>query len=195
LLSPVLAPELIFDKEAREVAMYPNLKILVIYFTRSGNTEQLAQTLASELGAECERIRERDGRSRRIGLFGFLRSLWDVLTYRPAPILSASYDVSSYDVVVIGTPVWAGRASTPVVTWMRVNREHLKHVAFFCSMGGRGSESAFDEMQRICGKVPLATCAIMERDISQDAERAPLEMFVRSIRRAIAVRKDAASMA
>lgn len=170
-------------------------KVLVIYFTRSGNTEQLARALASTLDANCELIRERDDRSLRIGPFGFLRSLWDVLTRRPATIMSAMHDVASYDVVVIGTPVWAGHASTPVATWLRLHREQLKRVAFFCSMGGRGSETAFEEMQTLSGKVPLATCAITERGISRDEDREPLNVFAQKIRSATAARDATGSIA
>jgi len=66
---------LLFDKQVREAAMDPNPKILVIYFTRSGTTEQLAQALASAPGAQCEHIRERDDRSRRIGTFGLAKAI------------------------------------------------------------------------------------------------------------------------
>lgn len=166
--------------------MDQSAKFLVVYFTRSGNTEQLAQALASMLGANCERIREQDDRSRRAGPLGYVRSLLDVLTHRPAALGPPLHDVSSYDVVAIGTPVWAGHAATPVSAWLRLNQGRLKQVAFFCSMGARGSETAFDEMQALSGRAPIATCAISARQISHEEDRGPVEAFAQRIRHAVA---------
>lgn len=161
------------------------MKVLVIYFTRSGNTEQLAEVLAAALGADCERVCERDDQARRAGPLGYWRSLRDALKRRPATLLPTKHDVASYDLVAIGTPVWAGRPSTPIDTWLRQRADTLKRVAFFCSMGGRGSETTFDEMRKLCVKTPVATCAVTARDISRDDDRELMKAFARRIQGAI----------
>jgi hypothetical protein len=67
--------------------------------------------------------------------------------------------------VVIGTPVWAWSVSSPVRAYLTANKDRLPEVAFFCTLGGKGSETAFAQMQSIVGKPPRATCAITGREV------------------------------
>jgi flavodoxin len=164
-----------------EVAVTSGPKILVVYYSRTGHTERMARTLAAALHARCEPIAERGGVAMRRGLWGYLRSLADVLLNRPVRILPDGHDLLAYDLVAIGTPVWAGRAAAPVGSWLRIHAGQLPPVAFFCSMGGRGSESAFATMQAASGKAPLATCAVSACAIRHDAHRELLGLFAKRI--------------
>jgi hypothetical protein len=80
---------------------------------------------------------------------------------------------SSYDLVVIGTPVWAWSLSSPVRAYLTATASQLPEVAFFCTLGARGSESAFAQMTAIVGKKPRAVCAITQREgfSASDVER------------------------
>jgi hypothetical protein len=80
---------------------------------------------------------------------------------------------SSYDLVVIGTPVWAWSLSSPVRAYLTATASQLPEVAFFCTLGARGSESAFAQMTAIVGKKPRAVCAITQREAfsASDVER------------------------
>ena len=84
---------------------------------------------------------------------------------RPSTILPKKHDVSSYDLVVIGTPVWAWSLSSPVRAYLMATASQLPKVAFFCTLGARGSESAFAQMTAIVGKKPRAVCAITQREV------------------------------
>jgi menaquinone-dependent protoporphyrinogen IX oxidase len=85
-------------------------KILVVYYSRTGTTRSLAAGLAKALGADLEEICDC---SNREGLDGYLRSLVDAFHKRQVEIVPAGLDVSAYDLVVIGSPVWAGSVSAP----------------------------------------------------------------------------------
>jgi hypothetical protein len=50
--------------------------------------------------------------------------------------------------------MYAGSVSSPVKSCLAAYRERLHEVAVFCTMGGGGSERAFEEMQVIAGKAP-----------------------------------------
>jgi hypothetical protein len=79
--------------------------------------------------------------------------------------------------VVIGTPVWAWSVSSPVRAYLTANKGRLPAVAFFCTLGGKGSETAFGQMQEIVGKPPRATCAITARDVASGGEGALIAKF------------------
>ena len=128
-------------------------KILVVYYSRSGITHKIAEALCEALTCEREEIVE-DGS--RAGLFGYMRSLVEARQKRPSVIAAAKRDPSSYDLVVVGTPVWGWPVSSPVRAYLIGNRDRVHDVAFFCTLGGAGSANAFTQMRGITGKTPRA---------------------------------------
>ncbi len=49
------------------------------------------------------------------------------------PIHSPSKDPSEYDLVILGTPVWAGKMSSPLRSYIKTTAGKFKTVAFFCT--------------------------------------------------------------
>jgi flavodoxin len=157
--------------------------VLVVYYSRSGATAHAAKALATRLGADLEEIVERSDRS---GPLGFVRSIIDVLGERPATINAVKHDPSSYELVVIATPVWAHRVAAPVRTWLTAYRARLPRVAFLCTFGGRGAEPALGQMADITGRPPLARCQIDARDIRDGTQVRLLELFAERLERKLA---------
>jgi menaquinone-dependent protoporphyrinogen IX oxidase len=79
-----------------------------------------------------------------------------------AKILPTKRDPSKYDLVVIGTPIWAFTLSSPVRSYLSQNRSRFKKVAFYCTLGGSGDERAFKEMETASGKKPIAVLPLKE---------------------------------
>lgn len=152
----------------------PHARNLVVYFSRTGITRRVALSLAAALEADIEEIAEDADRS---GLSGYMRSLIDVITLRPVRVAPVKHDISSYELVVIGTPVWAASVSSPVRTWLLANRSHLRRVAFFCTLGGRGHDAALAQMGSLAQRRPLATCAIAAREIRRGEESRLIDIF------------------
>lgn len=163
-------------------------RMLVVFYSRSETTAAVERRLASELDADCERLQEADDR-RRAGAVGFLRSLADVIRDRAENLRPTACSPSAYEAVVIGTPVWAGRASTPVSTWLARQGSELRATAFFCTMGLRGDLTAFGQMQALARKRPIATRAISGCDIGRGLAARKLARFARSIDRRLAARE------
>ena len=157
----------------------PAPKILVIFYSRSGTTRRIAMALSATLGGSVEEIVEGRGRD---GFLGYCRSIIEARRKQSPNIMPAKNDPSSFDLVVIGTPVWAWSVSSPVRAYLTANKGRLPAVAFFCTLGGKGSETAFAQMQSIVGKSPRATCAITARDIAAGAEGAQLAGFAEALR-------------
>ena len=157
----------------------PAPKILVIFYSRSGTTRRIAMTLSATLGSTIEEIVEGRGRD---GFLGYWRSIIEARRKRLPNIMPAKNDPSSFDLVVIGTPVWVWSVSSPVRAYLTANKDRLPAVAFFCTLGGKGSETAFAQMQGIVGKPPSATCAITAGDVATGGEVAQLAKFAGALR-------------
>lgn len=153
-------------------------KILIVFYSRSGTTRRIAQALAAQLHCDAEEIVTTKNHA---GLLGTLRALIEAMRHHPAHIMRASRSPSSYDLVVIGTPVWAWSVPSPVRAYLEANANKLPEVAFFCTMGGRGDESAFAQMQALARKMPRATIAFTTQDAVKDAFATRLAAFVQAL--------------
>jgi NAD(P)H-dependent FMN reductase len=140
-------------------------RVLVVYYSSSGNTRQVAQRIAQALSADVEQIREVNPRHVDIkgrGLANFLnmgRAVLGGMAKRPASIREVRHDPDDYDLTVIGTPVYANSLPAPVRAYLDRTRKRLGEVAFFCTGEDPSNAHIFDLMEAACGRAPKAVCA------------------------------------
>lgn len=132
-------------------------RILIVFYSRTGTTRRVAEQLAMLLDAHVLAIEEP---RRRRGFFAYLRSAREAARGKLPPILPLTRDPAAYDLVVLGTPVWAGHMASPMRSFLQGYRSTLQRVAFFCTCGSRGAERTFLDMQYLAGRPPEATCAL-----------------------------------
>jgi flavodoxin len=88
------------------------MKAVIIYHSHTGTTRGVAETIHDACGGTLVEVKPKERHSSPVAYFlGLFRS-WK---HEYDPIDPAIIDVSSADVVVIGTPVWTRRA-TPAIT-------------------------------------------------------------------------------
>lgn len=164
-----------------------NSRILVVYYSRTGTTRKVAAALAAKLGCDSEEIVE--ARSRN-GMFGYLRSLIEARRQIPPHIAAAGKDPSIYDLIVIGTPVWAWSLSSPVRAYLLANKSRLPAVAFFCTLGGAGSDRAFGQMQELTGKPPAGCLSITASEVASAADEPRVAAFAETLQRGLAEQRE-----
>lgn len=122
------------------------MNILCICYSRTGKTAGLMEEIAKEL--DCELCLLADGVDRS-GLRGWLRSGMDAMA-RHIPQVEkpeTRLPLKEYDLVILGTPVWAGRCSAPMRSFLLQYGEELKQVAYVITRGGdTRCEEVFDQM-------------------------------------------------
>lgn len=153
-------------------------KTLVVFYLRSGTTRRIAEALSEALKCDLEEITEPKPRT---GFLGYIRSLLEARRKRPSTIAPQKHDASSYDLVVIGTPVWAWSLSSPVRAYLMATANQLREVAFFCTLGAKGSESTFAQMTALVGKKPPAVCAIAQREALSGSRFERLSAFEKAL--------------
>lgn len=162
------------------------MKVLMVYFSRTGVTKKVAGKTAEALRqagveVEVEEILEAKDRG---GFFGYLGGIWDAIRKRTASIEPAKAELAGFDLVAIGTPVWASSAATPVRTFCREHGGKAGSLAFYCTMTSSGDKGAFKAMEELCGKAPAATLALKARHVKNDDEEkflAKVKSFVEEI--------------
>ena len=155
------------------------MKVLVAYYSRTGNTRRVAEAIAKSLEAEVEDIRDYEN---RLGVIGFLRSGYEALRRRPAAIQPVKKNPEEYDAVVIGSPVWAGSLSSPVRAYLTMHGHKIKEAALFTTYGiseGR----IFRQMEELLPKKPIAEISIREGEIRSGEYLKKIEKFIEVLKR------------
>ena len=116
--------------------------ILCVYYSRTGNTEKLMQEIAADLNGELLKLDDGVDRS---GLRGWLRSGLQAMSRRLPAVKPPETELplSIYDLVIIGTPVWAGRCSSPVRSFLVEYGNELRRVAYVIT---RSSDVHYEEV-------------------------------------------------
>lgn len=154
------------------------MRILVVYYSRTGTTARIAKELCAQLKCDSEEIRDKKDRRGYLGWFIAGRDGWGKKT---TVIGKIKHDPSNYDLVIVGTPIWVN--TTPAIrTFLMENAGKFKEVAFFCTMGGTGGKKAFLEMEELAGKKPVAVMELREGDVRGGSYKDQLGEFVSKIR-------------
>lgn len=158
------------------------MKTLVVYYSRDGHSRKVAQAIADALKCDIEEIKETQSRT---GIIGWIMAGGDACRKKIVPIAEFSKNPADYDLVVIGTPIWAWTMVPAIRSWLDKFGKNLKQVAFFATMGGSGDKKAFAQMEELCGKAPIATSAFIDRETNTDAHKIKLDNFVKDLRELI----------
>ena len=150
------------------------MKILVAYYSRTGNTKKVAEKIAGILKADTDEIVDLKDRKRVV--IGWVISGRDAMKKKETQI-RFNKNPDKYDLVVIGTPIWVWNMTPAVRTYLKQNRE-IKKVAFFCTFGG-SSGKTFEEMKKL-SKKPLALLEIKDKEVEQSDDK--IKEFCKKLR-------------
>lgn len=155
------------------------MKTAVVYFTRTRSTEKIAQLVAQDLNADLLQVRSDRYPT---GLRGYLRALNDAFRQETVPIHTGDWNMADYDLVVIGTPVWASHIAAPIRSFLLANASKIRHAAFFATCGGTGADEVLKRMAAIQKSDPVATLALTAKDLSRPTLRQKITLFTDRIR-------------
>lgn len=143
------------------------MRALIVYYSRTGLTKQACEALAEDLRAAGHEAvtEELIDKTERGGVLGFARGGRDAMRKLPTEIEPVQADPTAFDLVVIGTPVWAATCTPAVRMFCEQFAGQLARVAFVATMGGRGDAGTFAALQECCGAAPVATLTLIDREI------------------------------
>mgnify|MGYP001033219943 FL=1 len=150
-------------------------RILVVCYSRCGTTLEVATRIAERCGADLELIKDKTPRD---GFLGWLRSAFEARMRRQPWIQPPRRAVGDYALVIVGTPVWAGRMASPVRSYLARQQGRLRRVALFCTHGGRSGEKVLAEMEALCGRRARAKLSLASRNLATMGHDPELERFV-----------------
>ena len=113
------------------------VKILVVYYSLTGNTKFIAEHIRNALNADIEEvkpIKDLNPDSSSKYLWGGMKA-----TMKTKPKLKdLIYNPLDYDLIIIGTPVWAWSLSSPIRSYCSEYDLKDKTVALWTCSAGNG---------------------------------------------------------
>jgi flavodoxin len=152
------------------------MKTLIVYFSLEGNTEYVADMMSKEIGADVLRLIPKKAYHDK----GFAKFFWGgksaVMAEKPE-LEEYTVDLSQYERIVFGFPVWASNFTPPLRTFIEDNAASLegKNFAAFACQSGNGAQKAFAKLAKELGISGIEKTAVFldpkaRHDESKDAQ-------------------------
>ena len=114
------------------------MKTLIIYYSLDGNTHMIAEEIKNSINADILRLKPVHDINKK-GLFKILSGGKQVLRNEKPALEAFDINPEEYDLIFIGTPVWAGTFAPALNTFLSETAVKNKNIVLFCcSRGGEG---------------------------------------------------------
>ena len=154
-------------------------KKLVAYFSASGTTKKTAQMVADAAGADLYEITPKEAYTSADLNWMDKKSRSSVemndKKFRPE-IVDNNVDISSYDTIILGFPIWWYVAPTIINTFLEKHDFSGKKIVLFATSGGSGFGNTVKEL-----KTSAPSAQFVEGKILNNANKQEIEKWVKNI--------------
>jgi flavodoxin len=154
-------------------------KVLVVYYSKTGNTERVAKDVASALHADIEKLVDRKNRK---GFWAWFGSGRDAMKKIKTELEPLQKDPQNYDLVIAGTPVWAWNITPAIRKYLDMNKDKLKQTAYFVTSGNTPAEKIVPLCEEVTGKKAATYAGFTAKELKDDKiYREKLSKFVEEL--------------
>ena len=154
-------------------------KKLVAFFSASGNTKKIAQIIAEEGNCDLREITPKVAYTKADLNWMDKKSRSSVemndKKFRPE-IVNEDIDISGYDEIILGFPIWWYVAPTIINTFLEAHDFSGKKIVLFATSGGSGFGNTVRELE---GSAPGAE--IVEGKLLNRAGKQEISAWVKSL--------------
>ena len=150
----LLAPIDTFGEQSISQRVEPGMRnsnssanALVIYFSRTGNTQAMAMEIASRYQADLKNIKADDYSDDFTGSIKANIDAWN--NERISVINPESIDMARYHVIFLGSPIWWYRPAVPLWTFVEKNDFQDKSVVLFNTFNSQFKAEYIEEFQKL----------------------------------------------
>lgn len=153
-----------------------SMKILIAYYSRSGQNERLAREIEKKLDTAV--IEEIADQKNRDGGWGMFWASYDAFFHKLTQIEVVQNDPKDFDLVIIASPLWAGSLPPATRVYLTMNRENIKKYAFISvSNEGKDNLKAIEDLSKTARQSPVASLLLSQEEYAPGAQK-QIEEFV-----------------
>ena len=129
-------------------------KKLVLFYSETGTTKTVAETLQKQLGADIESIEPVKAYS---GNFQetMQRGQRENQSGETPALKPLKKKIADYDVIFLGYPIWFGTYANPIATLVKENDFAGKTIVPFCTFGSGGLNTSSDALVKALPKATI----------------------------------------
>lgn len=121
--------------------------ILVAYYSHFGNTKKVAELIHSQLGGDVfEIVPTKAYPNDYNSLVQVGKQEKEQNIY---PEINENADLTAYDTIFVGTPVWWYTMAGPLKTFLKENDFAGKTIVPFCTHGGGGASNTYSDIKKL----------------------------------------------
>lgn len=124
------------------------MKAIILYYSKSGVTEKLAKRIQSDLGCEMLKIEPEEAYG------NYIQAVARVAKENRQKIIpkfkTELVDLSEYDLVLVGYPVWYQKAPVFVTDYLSKCDTANKKIVPFATFGGTGVNWTLKSLKAVC---------------------------------------------
>jgi len=136
------------------------VKTLVVFYSRSGTTRRVADTIVNKLSCDVEELIDLKNRN---GPIGWLSAGRDAGNKSLTKIEKPKKDPEAYDHIIIGSPIWNGTISTPIRTYITKNKHVLRNASVFVIGDAPDNSKVVLDSEAILGKKPAGFLSLSKK--------------------------------
>ena len=133
---------------------------IIIYYSWSGSTEYIAKQIARLCGADLLQLFPTEAYPVNYSKCVDQARIETRTGFCP-PLESFEIDLSQYDTVFIGSPIWCGTYASPIRTFLRSYDLSGKTVYPFCTHGGGGEKNFSAHIKEACSSSNLKPTLVL----------------------------------
>lgn len=160
------------------------MKKAVVFYSLSGNTQAAAKEIAEGIGADLIELKLvkpfPTEKSKQLALGG-MQAMFGM---KPA-IQELSKNIKEYDVLILGTPIWAGTIAAPVHSFLNKYQVLDKIVAVFTFSGGGDNKRCIAKLSKRLPRLKVEV-ALANRDSNLAIHNADkIHHFIKEVERLV----------
>jgi len=146
LSSALVALTACTSKQAGNTDEAAPTRSLVVYYSQTGATRQVAELLAAKTGADLDSVVAEVPYG---GTFDetIARCLKEQQEGTQTAVKALSHDVANYDTLYVGYPVWFGTMAPPMASFVKSQTLDGKVIIPFCTFGSGGLETSANDLK------------------------------------------------
>ena len=141
-------------------------KILIAYYSKTGNTKRAAEEIAKMTGGTLHRIVPQ--KSYPDSYFATVAvAKWESLKGEKPALADKVEGIGGYDKILVGFPIWWFGCPQLIKTFMESYDFDGKKVYPFCTHGGSGPKNSTRDIKAICPGADVKDCFDATKNLNE----------------------------
>nr|WP_320145716.1 flavodoxin [uncultured Anaeromusa sp.] len=141
-------------------------KVLVVYYSRSGQTREIAKQLQVQTGGDLLEIETVEPYPQDYAAVVQQSKQEIEANYKP-DLKTKAENIASYDMIFVGSPIWWGTIAPPVVSFLVGNDFSGKTIVPFVTHAGSGVAQSVEDIKKLCPQAQVLNGLAIEGNKSK----------------------------